>query len=214
MNAKHAPDTHGVLQTQEWQATFRAEFHNGAYTDEDIVDVFTQRIIAPFNIYKNVVIPSGLYHWTRHQLTYGTPQNKRWVLRFFERFGTYYNGRLNEARIRGSYRPSEKLSFDFSQQWDRFRLTVPGGDFSVVFGSFQTNYAFSRFLTLSTIFQMNTSNTQAASANIRLRWNYRPDSDLFVIYTVGPQFASLVAANPAQFTQNRFAVKYTYSWRP
>ena len=47
----------------------------------------------------------------------------------------------------------------------------------------------------------------AASANIRLRWNYHPDSDLFVIYTVGQQFASLVAANPAQFTQNRFAIK-------
>jgi len=93
-------------------------------------------------------------------------------------------------------------------------LPISGGDFSVVFGSFRTNYAFSRFLTLSTIFQVNTSNTQAASANIRLRWNYRPDSDLFVIYTVGQQFASLVAANPAQFTQNRFAVKYTYSWRP
>ena len=35
----HAPDTHGVLQTQEWQTTFRAEFHSGAYTDDDIVDV-------------------------------------------------------------------------------------------------------------------------------------------------------------------------------
>jgi len=210
----HAPDTHGVLQTQEWQATFRAEFHSGAYTDDDIVDVFAQRIVTPFNIYKNVVVPSGFYRWTRHQLTYGTAQDRRWVLRFFERFGTYYNGHLNEARIRGSYRPSEKLSFDFSQQWDRFRLPIPGGDFSVVFGSFQTNYAFSRFLTLSTIFQINTSNTQAASANIRLRWNYRPDSDLFVVYTAGQQFASLVAANPAQFTQNRFAVKYTYSWRP
>lgn len=209
----HAPDTHGVLQTQEWQGTFRAEFHSGAYTDDDIVDVFTQRIVTPFNIYKNVVIPNGLYHWTRHQLTYGTAQNRRWVLRFFERFGSYYNGHLNEARIRGSYRPNERLSFDISEQWDRFRLPVSGGDFSVVFGSLQTNYAFSRFLTLSTIFQVNTSNTQAGSANIRLRWNYRPDSDLFVIYTVGQQFASLVAANPAQFTQNRFTVKYTYSWQ-
>lgn len=57
---------------------------------------------------------------------------------------------------------------------------------------------------------MNTSNNQGAIANIRLRWNYRPDSDLFVIYTVGQQFASLVAANP---TQNRFAIKYTYSWQ-
>src|SRR5919197_294330 len=48
----HAPDTHGVLQTQEWQNTFRAEFNNGSYTDDDFVDVFTQRLIEPFNIYK------------------------------------------------------------------------------------------------------------------------------------------------------------------
>ena len=84
----------------------------------------------------------------------------------------------------------------------------------MVVGSFQTNYSFSRFLTLSTLLQMDTANTQAASANIRLRWNYRPDSDLYVIYTAGQRFASLAAANPAQFTQNRFAVKWTYSWSP
>ena len=50
---------------------------------------------------------------------------------------------------------------------------------------FQTNYSFSRFLTLSTLLQMDTANNQGASANIRFRWNYRPDSDLFVIYTAG-----------------------------
>src|SRR5713226_7902365 len=27
-------NTHGLLQTQEWQTTFRANFHNGAYTDD------------------------------------------------------------------------------------------------------------------------------------------------------------------------------------
>src|SRR5438128_11552625 len=57
----HAPDTHSVLQTQEWQGTFRAIFHDGAYSDDDIADVFTQRITEPFNIYKNVFIPNGLY---------------------------------------------------------------------------------------------------------------------------------------------------------
>ena len=44
--------------------------------------------------------------------------------------------------------------------------------------------------------QVDTANTQAVSANIRLRWNYRPDSDLYVIYTAGQKFASLAAANP------------------
>ncbi len=222
----HAPDTHHVLQTQEWQNTFRVDFNNGSYSDDDIVDVFTQRLITPFNIYKNVSIPIGEYHWTRHQLTYGSPQDRRWMLNLYERFGTYYNGHLNEARIRMTYRASERLSFNFSEQWNRFRLgattdtagttVLPdaAGRFSVLFGSFQTNYSFSRFLTLSTLIQMNTSNNQAASANIRLRWNYRPDSDLYVIYTAGQRFASLVAENPPQYYENRFVIKFTYSWRP
>ena len=222
----HAPDTHHVLQTQEWQNTFRIELQNGSYSDDDIVDVFTQRLLTPFNIYKNVSIPVGEYHWTRHQLTYGSPQDRRLTVSFFERFGTYYNGNLNEARVRATYRASERLSFNFAEQWNRFRLgatTDPtgttvlppnAGDFSVVFGSFQTNYSFSRFLTLSTLLQMDTANTQAVSANIRLRWNYRPDSDLYVIYTAGQRFASLVAENPPQYYENRFVIKVTYSWRP
>ncbi|HEX6805816.1 MAG TPA: DUF5916 domain-containing protein [Terriglobales bacterium] len=221
----HAPDTNHVLETQEWQNTFRVEFNNGAYSDDDIVDVFTQRLTAPFNIYKNIFIPVGEYHWTRHQLTYGSAQDRRWMVSFFERFGTFYDGHLNEARVRSTYRANERLSFSFAEQWNRFRLgyvtdesghllAKPAGNFSVVFGSFQSNYSFSRFLTLSALLQMDTANTQAASANIRLRWNYRPDSDLFFIYTAGQRFASLVAANPPQYYENRFAIKFTYSWRP
>ena len=210
----HAPDTHHVLQTQEWQGTFRVEFNNGSYSDDDIVDVLTQRLLTPFNIYKNVFIPVGEYHWTRHQLTYGTSQSRRLIMTFFERFGTYYSGHLNEARLRGTYRASERLSFALGEQWNRFRLPIPEGNFSVLVGSLQTNYSFSRFLTLSSLIQMDTANTQAVSANIRVRWNYRPDSDLYVIYTAGTRFASLVAANPPQFYENRFAIKFTYSWRP
>jgi hypothetical protein len=81
-------------------------------------------------------------------------------------------------------------------------------------GGFQTNYSFSRFLTLSSLIQMDTANTKAATANIRLRWNYRPDSDVYVIYTAGQSFASLVTTNPPEFYQNRLAIKFTYSWRP
>ncbi len=210
----HAPDTHGVVQTQEWQTTFRADFHNGSYTDDDIVDVFAQRLIIPFNIYKNVNIPVGVYNWTRHQLTYGSPEDRRLTVRFFERFGSYYNGRLNEFRVRATYRANERLSFSAGPQWNRFRLPLANGDFSVVFGALETDYAFSRFVSLSTILQVDTANAQAASANIRLRWNYRPDSDLYVIYTAGQKFASLAAVSPAQFYENRFVVKYTYSFRP
>jgi hypothetical protein len=64
------------------------------------------------------------------------------------------------------------------------------------------------------LLQMDTSNTQAVSANLRLRYNYRPDSDLYVIYNVGTQFASIAPANPPQVRETRFAVKWTYSFAP
>jgi hypothetical protein len=210
----HAPDTHHVVQTQEWQTTFRADFNNGAYTDDDLVDFFAQRLTTPFNIYKKVYLPVGVYTWDRHQFTYGTALDRRWMTQFYERFGSYYNGRLNEFRVRGGYRANERLSFSLGPQWNRFRLPVADGNFSVVFGYLETDYSFSRFLSLSTILQVNTANVQGGSANIRLRWNYRPDSDLYVIYTAGQKFASLAAANPAQFYESRFVVKYTYSFRP
>ena len=84
----------------------------------------------------------------------------------------------------------------------------------MVLGALEIDYAFSRFPSLSTILQIDTANAQAASANIRLRWNYRPYSDFYLIYTVGQKFASLAAANPAQGYENRFVVKYTYCYRP
>lgn len=210
----HAPDTAGQVFTQEWQNTFRAEFHNGAYTDDDIVDVFTQRITTQFHIYKNVFIPNGLYHFTRHQLTYGSGQDRKFTYNFFERFGGYYGGTLNEFRIRANYRLTAKFSVFASETWDRFRLPLPGGNFSVALASLQGNYSFNRFLTFTSLMQMDTSNAQAVSANLRLRYNYRPDSDLYLIYNVGTQFASIAPANPPQVRETRFAIKWTYSWQP
>ena len=70
-------------------------------------------------------------------------------------------------------------------------MPLPNGNFSVVLASLQGNYSFNRFLTFTGLLQMDTSNAQAVSANLRLRYNYRPDSDLYVIYNVGTQFASI-----------------------
>ncbi len=210
----HAPDTRGQVSTQEWQGTFRADFNNGAYTDDDIADVFTQVITTPLHIYKSVFIPNGLYHFTRHQLTYGSGQDRRFTYNFFERFGSYYGGTLNEFRVRANYRPSAKFSISASETWDRFRLPQSNGNFSVVLASLQGNYSFNRFLTFTSLIQMDTSNTQAVSANLRLRYNYRPDSDLYIIYNVGTQFASIAPANPPQVRETRFAIKWTYSFAP
>lgn len=209
----HGPDTHGILQTQEWVATVEAFFNNGAHTDNDLVDAVIQRINAPgFDIYKNMVIPPGLYRFTRHQLLYSSGQNHRLTYTLVERFGSYYTGRLNEAIIGLTYRPSPRFSMDAGETWNRFRF--PQGNFSVLLANLQLNYSLSRSLTTSALIQTDTSNTRAVSANLRLRYSYRPDSDFYAIYNVGTRFASLAAANPQLLRENRLEVKFTYSFTP
>src|SRR5260370_21558876 len=154
-------------------------------------DVSPRRNKTSLHIKKIVFLRTGLAPSPRHQLTYGSGKNRRLTYNFFECFGGYCGGTLNEFRVRADYRPTAKFSISVSETWDRFRLPLPNGKFSVVLASLQGNYSFSRFLTFTSLIQMDTSNTQAVSANVRLRYNYRPDSDLYIIYNVGTQFASI-----------------------
>ena len=161
----------------------------------------------------NVFIPPGIYHFDRHQFTYGSPQDHLFTFNLNDTFGGYYGGTLNYAAARTNYRPSPHFSMTSSTIWNRFRL--PEGNFSVVLAALGGNYSFSRFLTTSTLLQVDTANTQAMSANFRLRWQYRHDdpfSDLFVIYNVGTRFASLSGSNLQQHRETRFEIKFTYSF--
>src|SRR5260370_6996525 len=67
-------------------------------------------------------IQTGLSKIPRHELTYGSGQDRRFTYNFFERFGGYYGGTLNEFRVQANYRPTAKFSISASETWDRFRL--------------------------------------------------------------------------------------------
>jgi hypothetical protein len=127
-----------------------------------------------------------------------------------ERWGNFYSGTLSELTFRSQYRPNPRFAVSLLNHWNRFRL--PQGNFDVNLTGAQFSYAFSRFLNASAFAQVNTAEHQAASVNFRLRYTYRPDSDLILVYNVGTRFASLEAENPEQLREQRFAVKLTYSF--
>jgi len=79
-------------------------------------------------------------------------------------------------------------------------------------GSLNSSYSFNRFLTTSVLAQVNTIEKNPVSVNFRLRYTYRPDSDLFVIYNLGSQFNSIAAGNPVLLREQRLTVKFTYSF--
>jgi hypothetical protein len=60
----------------------------------------------------------------------------------------------------------------------------------------ELSYAFSRFVNFTTFVQADTAQIQAVSANLRLRYTFRPDSDLYASYNAGNRFQSLAAGKP------------------
>ena len=111
-------------------------------SDDDIVDVFTQRLTEPQHLPQRV--------HSRRPLPLHPPSDYLWDAAkpplhpaLFERFGSYYNGNLNDARVRWRYRANERLSFDFSQQWNKFQLPVPDARVS---GTNRNRTSFARLL--------------------------------------------------------------------
>ncbi len=204
------PDSHWQLQSREIFENVRVLFNNGALSDNFLFDHFYQRLNAPFNIYKNIDIPEGEYNFTRHQVSFSSAGDRRVILTGTERWGGYYTGTLNETIFNAQYRPGSHLAMGLTNTLNSFRL--PQGDFNVLLAGLQVSYAFNRFVNLTTFLQGNTADDQAMSANVRLRYTFRPDSDLFVIYNLGSRFQSLNGQNLASLRESRFAVKMSYSW--
>ena len=206
----HDPNTAGKLIYKEWTPNIRVLFNSSAEIDSLPWDVVYQSLSQPLPLYKKISIPPGSYRFTSHGVTYTSSGNHRVTFTAFEQYGTYYSGHLNSATMTAQYRPNPHMALALNDTLNSFRL--PQGNFDIDLAGIEISYAFNRFVNLTTFVQSDTAQNQAVSANIRLRYTFRPDSDLYVIYNAGNRFQSLVAGNPMEVRQQKFAVKVTYSW--
>ena len=206
----HDPNTAGKLIYQEWTPNVRILFNSSAEIDLFPHDVVYQFLGQPLNLYKNISIPPGGYRFASHQVAYTSSGSRRLTFTASELWGGYYTGHVNSAALTAQYRPNPHLTLAINDTLNSFRL--PQGNFDIDLAGVQVGYAFNRFLNATTFVQADTAQTQAVSANFRVRYTFHPDSDLYVIYNVGTRFQSLVAGNPMEVRQQKFAVKVTYSW--
>jgi hypothetical protein len=169
-----------------------------------------QFLSQPLNLYQNISIPAGGYTFASHSVSFTSSGSHRITYSASEQYGEYYTGHLNSATLIGQYRPNPNLALAVNDTLNVFRL--PQGNFNIDLAGVQVSYAFNRFLNATTFIQADTAQLQAVSANFRIRYTFRPDSDLYVIYNAGSRFQSLAAGNPMEVRQQKIAVKITYSW--
>jgi hypothetical protein len=172
-------DSAGKLQTRTTEFTWETVFKNSSVLVfrpvEDVTDVLTE----PFKIRPGIVIPTGAYRFNRSHISFSSAPSKRVVFNVSEKWGDFYSGKRYETSAGITFRPNEHLLFEVSDSFNDLRLREGKFTTNLIVG--RLNYNFSRKLLTSALVQLNSA-SRLSGVNIRLRYIYRPNSNLFVIY--------------------------------
>jgi hypothetical protein len=169
----------GRLETREGKGEFAIEFHNSDRFNVLYGSTY-EFLPRPFPIATGVTLPDGGYDFATVRAGFNAGQQRPVSGSVFLEAGTFYSGHKTTIGVsRGRYNVTPKLSVEPS-------LSVNWVDLAE--GSFTTNVVGSRVtytrtsrMFVSGLLQYNSGNN-AVAANVRLRWEYRPGSELFVVY--------------------------------
>jgi hypothetical protein len=96
--------------------------------------------------------------------------------------GSFFGGRNTEVGYRGTVEISPRFNLEPGITFNFIEL--PAGEFTTRLVSTRTTYMFSPAMAVSALVQYNSTNA-TLSSSVRYRWEYRPGSDLFVVYSDG-----------------------------
>ena len=186
-------DRAGVLETREAQGRFGIEFESS-----DNVDVTHTRsyelLTEPFPIAPDVTIPIGGYNFQNMRASVRFGQQRRISGALSAQHGGFLSGDRTSVGFRsGRVEITPQLSVEpgVSVNW----IDLPEGRFSTRLVTARTTYTVTPLMFVSALVQVNSSN-DSLGANIRIRWEYQPGSELFAVYneqrdTLDPGFPAL-----------------------
>jgi hypothetical protein len=142
------------------------------------------------NAYENLVrneritgatILAGRYEFWTVDASYTFGPQRRFSGSVSGRHGTFYGGHLTSAGInRARIEVTRQFSLEPSVSHNWVRL--PGQSFNTLLAVTRVTYTFSPRMFMSGLIQYNSS-ADSFSANVRLRWEYAPGSEIFLVFS-------------------------------
>ena len=172
-------DRAGKLATRQTELSWETVFKNSSDVFFRPIEYVNDVLTEPFEIRPGIVIPSGAYQFNRPRVSFTSDVSKRIIFNVREKWGDFYTGKRYETSAGVTWRPNSHLLLDLSESYNKVRLRE--GNFSTSLFAGRLNYNFSRKLLTSALVQLNSA-ARLSVMNVRLRYIYRPNSDLFVIY--------------------------------
>src|SRR4051812_3602628 len=184
----------GVLETRISSGLFSAELENS-----DVVSVTVARnfeLLAQPAAILGVTIPPGSHEFTNTQVTYALGAQRRVSGTLSAQAGGFYNGTLTSIGY-STARVSVLKQLSFEPTISINRVEIPGASVTTRLYRTRADYGFSPLMFASALLQY-TSTDRAFSSNLRFRWEYRPGSELFVVYTDERDLTDARTALPTQ----------------
>ncbi|OFW05430.1 MAG: hypothetical protein A3I61_14545 [Acidobacteria bacterium RIFCSPLOWO2_02_FULL_68_18] len=162
-----------------------------------------ERLPADFTIAPGVVVPSGPYSYETVRATYRLGQQRAMSGDLSASHGSFYGGTRTSAGYTGRLGLSPHFTLEpiVTLNW----VSLPYGDFTAHLGGLRASVTPTARLSFSAFSQFNPA-ARSLTSSVRMRWEYVPGSELFVVYGDGRDTA--VGGFPG--LQNRsVAVKMT-----
>ena len=183
----------GRVDTRIASGAFGTELEN---SDQFLVETSHnyEFLADPFDIATGVTIPVAGYTFTDTRVSYGFGSQRAISGNVSAAHGSFFGGTRTSARFsRGRVGLSPQLSVEPSVEINR--VDVPAGRFTTALITSRATFTLNPRAFVSALLQYNSS-AESLSTNVRLRWEYQPGSELFVVYTdlrdtFGPHFSEL-----------------------
>jgi hypothetical protein len=200
----------GQVESRYVRGSFETEFEN---SDRFVADV--QRsyefLFDPFEITGDVTIPVGGYDFQDYYMSYAMGAQRRVAGTLSLQRGEFFGGTITTVGYsRGRVAITPQFSFEPSVSVNRVEL--PQGDFTAKLATTRVTYTFTPRMFFGGLLQYN-STRNTLSTNLRLRWEYQPGSELFVVYN-DQRDTELTTPRGFPMLENRaFVVKFTRLFR-
>jgi hypothetical protein len=205
--AEYITTSAGQVQNRTVTGEFALDFQNSDHANLKFSN-FHEYLPVPLTLGPGVRVPVGAYDYRSVLAGYNFGPQRFWFTTNTSlEFGTFYQGHKMSAIVTTgaiSWPPHVIVEPYYALN----RIAIPQGLLNQNLVGPRITYGFSPQAFLSALLQYNTT-TNTTSSNVRLRWEYRPGSELFVVWN--EQRDTLSSGLPLQ--NRALVVKFNHLWR-
>ena len=172
----------------------------------------TEDLIEPVEFPENTVVPVGTYEFWALKWDYQMRDGSLFRTNAQVSAGSFFDGWNFEIQAEPTWNVSKFLELGATYQFNRVRFPDRGEEFFVNLARVKAQIGFSTKVSINTFLQYNTA-TDALSANLRFRYNFREGNDLWIVYNEGRNTDRFgVTPTLPELESRTILLKYTYTF--